>query len=152
MSQLAVPKDVRFWRRVIKGDGCWAWRGAHFKGYAYMGGLKAYRVAYEVAVGPIPPGLMVRHLCNNPGCVRPDHLAVGTQKDNMRDMVDAGRSTLGERSANAKLTTHDVLEIRRLSRIGTRQAELARRFGVHPSNVSLIVAGKAWPHLPLEVL
>lgn len=136
----------RYWRRVVVRDGCWGWMGHHDRlGYAHLGALRAYRVAYEVAFGPIPPGLMVRHLCNNPGCVRPDHLAVGTQLDNMRDMVRAGRSTAGERSAAAKLTAGDVREMRRAFGGGVSQGALAKRFGISQSNVSRIVRHLAWP-------
>ncbi|HCA7769786.1 TPA: HNH endonuclease [Pseudomonas aeruginosa] len=95
-----VPIHLRFWSHVIRAsDGsCWEWSGAKDgKGYGTINSgcgkspQKAHRISYEMAHGPIPDGLVVRHKCDNPGCVNPSHLEVGTQKDNSADMVDRGR-------------------------------------------------------------
>lgn len=88
----------RFWSKVTKGDGCWEWHGARFKqGYGILtiGGksLLAHRVSVELSTGkPIPEGMLVCHHCDNPPCVRPDHLFVGTDGDNVRDCVQKGRN------------------------------------------------------------
>lgn len=112
-----------------------------------VGGRKidvTHRVAYKLAKGEIPDGLVVRHSCDNPPCVNPDHLLVGTFADNSGDMVDRGRSTKGR---GIKLTDDDVREIRRRF---TRRApgqkcnrqELAAEFGVHPQHITDLVSGK----------
>jgi excisionase family DNA binding protein len=90
--------EGRFWRYVEKSDGCWQWTGAaNPKGYGNIGrgkGLgtaKAHRVSWELHFGPIPPGLYVCHACDNPPCVRPDHLFLGTAQDNNNDKIAKGR-------------------------------------------------------------
>lgn len=88
------PRRKTFWERVDKTSGCWLWTGAKSTngGYGYFiygrGGqkLRAHRVAWEMTHGPIPEGWVVMHLCDNPLCVNPDHLEVGTQADNVLDM------------------------------------------------------------------
>ena len=82
--------DKKFWSRVQRGAGCWLWIGAKSDmgyGAVRLGKLvaKASRVSYEIAHGPIPPGLVVRHTCDTPACVNPAHLVTGTQADNIRD-------------------------------------------------------------------
>lgn len=95
----------RFWRQVQKSDGCWIWAGAlSSTGYGVIGvqhpvkrNLYAHRVSYELHIGPVPDGYFVCHRCDNPRCVRPDHLFVGTHRDNMADMVAKGRSNAGDK-------------------------------------------------------
>lgn len=95
------PAEIRFWMRVDKSDECWIWtagRGDH--GY---GGLKndegrsvsAHRFSYELHHGPIPEGMVVCHRCDNPPCVRPDHLFLGSPADNVQDMFQKGRAVSG---------------------------------------------------------
>lgn len=88
----------RLWSKVTYGPGCWTWQRANDgRGYGVIGtgvgnGVdKAHRVAYRLAKGPIPAGMGILHSCDNPACVRPDHLRPGTQRENARDMVERGR-------------------------------------------------------------
>src|ERR1035437_755093 len=94
--------ETRFWDRVLMGDGCWPWAGKIHVGtgygVVYAGGgrghereERAHRVAWALTFGPIPPGLSVLHKCDNPPCVNPDHLYLGTHQDNMADVVARGR-------------------------------------------------------------
>lgn len=164
--------EERFWPKVQKSpeaDGCWLWMGrrVHLRGgYGVMragpkgtGVVLAHRVAYKITYGPIPAGLHVCHRCDNPPCVRPDHLFLGTPAENMADAAQKGRAASGERSgpqkhpermprgekhASAKLTDAQVQEIRRLAEeTSLSQREIAARFGVTPSNISYIVNGKS---------
>lgn len=88
--------EERFWARVDRGDGCWEWRGCKKRnGYGWVGVRKeqwvAHRLAWTFVNGPIPTGLHVCHRCDNPSCVRPDHLFIGSHADNMADMKAKGR-------------------------------------------------------------
>ena len=90
------PLRERFTEKVIFGRGCWLWAGAvMWKGYGAIGYfrkvLRAHRVAYELCVGPIPSGAHVLHRCDNRLCVRPNHLYLGTPRDNALDMSRKGR-------------------------------------------------------------
>jgi hypothetical protein len=101
--------DQRFWSKVdIRGeDECWNWKAGKRHGYgAYRLGNKqvsAYRYSYEISIGNIKQGMFVLHRCDNPSCVNPKHLFLGTQKDNMEDMTLKGRRARGEKSNFVKL-------------------------------------------------
>src|ERR1700756_2891954 len=105
--------EDRFWAKVAKGPGCWEWQGKrHYKGYGHFTvrgqgrrrTLKAHRVSWELANGPIPEGLHVLHSCDNPPCVNPDHLFLGTDMDNVHDRDAKGRRNVaGSRSWKAQL-------------------------------------------------
>ncbi|WP_374759851.1 HNH endonuclease signature motif containing protein [Iodobacter sp.] len=149
----ATPIRYRFLARIDFDitPGCWEWTGAKTFGYGLIGSrdgvlLRAHRVAYELAYGPIPTGLFVCHHCDNPGCVRPSHLFLGTPADNMADKVIKGRLVhmYGERNGRAKLSAADVILIRASD---DSYPCIARRFGVTPSAVGLIKRRKLWKHL-----
>lgn len=94
-----MTSEERFWRKVKKTDGCWFWMGGRNDdgyGIAIMNGhvCGAHRKAWAITRGPIPEGMQVLHHCDTPSCVRPDHLWLGTQKDNMQDMRRKGRSNM----------------------------------------------------------
>jgi len=104
-------------------------------------------------MGRFPEGMQICHKCDAPGCVNPEHLFLGTQLDNMRDMHAKGRNhgkgAPGESNRNNKLTEVQVLEIRRLhADTGMTIAQLGRHFGVYYTAISKIVNGKTWAHLP----
>lgn len=134
---------------------CWEWRGSRRRGgYGRLavGGttLVATRVMYEAVVGPIPPGWLIRHKCDNPPCVNPEHLEPGTVRENVRDMLDRGRHKppQGEKNGQAVLTEDDVREIRRRKRgLGTPYRELAAQFGVSIPTISMVVRRERWGHV-----
>lgn len=90
-----TPRDERFWQKVEKTDTCWLWRGSkNTTGYGQLRTdrlEKAHRISWEIHNGPIPDGLAVLHACDNPPCVNPSHLWLGTQADNARDRQAKGR-------------------------------------------------------------
>jgi hypothetical protein len=131
----------RFWSKVQKTDCCWNWIGSITDGYGYfkVGGktLKATRVSWELANGPIPEGLWMLHHCDNRKCVRPDHLFPGTQQDNVDDMMAKGRNF-------TKLTAENVAEIRFLRAGGMTQREIGERFNVTQSCIYLVLSRRLW--------
>jgi hypothetical protein len=149
-----VPLADRFWSLVQKGSDCWEWQGRRFDdGYGSFYGrahiLRAHRLSYELTYGPIPEGMWVLHRCDNPLCVRPSHLFLGTNHDNVRDRIAKGRGVKGERSPNAKLNAAKVKEIRRLfAKGGWTYTSLGRKYSVTRATIRFIVLRKAWKHVP----
>lgn len=155
-----------FWERVDKSDECWVWTGALTKfGYGHTSGLPygekrpllTHRVSWLLTHGDIPDGMCVLHRCDNPPCVRPDHLFLGSKKDNTQDMIDKGRGragaqpwnsrTLGERNAHAKLTASQVVEMRKRAAAGEHYRDLADAYGISVSNANTIIIGNSWRHV-----
>lgn len=140
-------------------SGCWLWLGCTCRnGYGrlyFKGGPKlAHRVAWEAQYGPIPAGKVLCHKCDNPGCVNPDHMTVGTQADNVADMVRKGRENRdprpyqqGERNQNSRITA-DVVRSILLSPLPQREA--AKAFGVAPSWVQRIRKREVWQHVEVD--
>lgn len=132
----------RFWEKVRRGPGCWLWdAGRNADGYGTFmlrsqRHILAHRMAWRLTRGPIPRGKRVLHECDNPPCVRPAHLKLGTMKDNTADMMARGRraSTAGTRNGRAKLTRAKIRRMRVLRGRGASYDLLGRRFGV--SNVA----------------
>lgn len=153
----SIPVLERFWRQIYKTGLCWDWTGSlDSDGYGKIKikgvGIRAHHFSYTTFKGPIADGLMVLHTCDNPGCVNPDHLFLGSQFDNMKDMVAKGRANKlkGEASPLAKLCDSDVLEIRRRHISGdpvNGGMALAREFCVSQGTILRIVTGKKWKHL-----
>lgn len=132
--------NCKLWTGARSGDG---YGTVTIKGKQ----LAAHRVAWEEANGSIQSGLWVLHRCDNPLCVNPEHLFLGTAKDNTQDCIRKGRRNTrrGSMLPQAKLDEETVRQIRALA--GTkRQSKIAREFGVSDATVSLIVRGKLWQH------
>ena len=134
---------------------CWHWKGfKNRQGYGefFFNGKKrsAHRCSWRIFNGEIPDGLFVCHSCDNPSCVNPSHLFIGSAKDNSRDMVLKGRQPhqRGELCGRAKLKNHQVIEIRRRYNFGgTTMRKLASEFGVACSKICYIVNRKYWNHI-----
>lgn len=142
---------ARFWAKVDKAGDCWEWTGArHPQGYGLIktmtGMSRAHRVSFELNNGVIPTGLMVRHICDNPGCVNPDHLVTGTARDNVQDRVIRGRSAdrRGMRHPMAKLSNALVQLVRKSNLPGK---DLAKILEVSQASISLIRSNKHWSHI-----
>lgn len=106
---------------------------------------KAHRIAYEQAYGKIPEGLIVRHMCDNPNCINPEHLELGTHEDNVSDRVKRNRSAIGVGNGRSKLTENDVRNIRN-DTIHSK-AELARKYNVSEKVIYNIKNYKSWKHV-----
>lgn len=149
----------RFWPKVSKGEGCWAWTA--FKTWQGYGKISdslprghpdhvqlAHRASWLIHFGPIPKGLCVCHRCDNPSCVNPKHLFLGTVADNNADKTAKGRGRTsdrrGEKNPGAKLNEALVLEIRAAS--GSNQ-QVATRYAVSRRLVGMIKALKIWRHV-----
>lgn len=164
MPDQCTPKKIRsladrFWPKVEKTDTCWLWTA-----YAKQGGygmmhyndgtnrpVLAHRVSWELHYGPIPDGLCVLHQCDNPRCVRPDHLFLGTRRDNTHDMLAKGRHWTtpkrGEQNHAARLTEQDIRLIRSRYEQGASQTALGQEYRVTKHCIWRIVHRKNWTHV-----
>lgn len=161
MARVARDPVERFWEKVTKTDSCWLWNSTlSSMGYGVIGirtrdrrknsMVYAHRFSYELHNGTFDKSLVVCHKCDNPKCVRPEHLFVGTQTDNMRDCANKGRlrpgNTRGTNNGNAKLDAETVQAIR--SARGIRRAGiLAKDFGVSRCTVNDVWRGRTWKHV-----
>lgn len=140
-----APWQERFWKFVPADrtpEGCWEWTGKRINGYGYLSvkprRLKAHRLSYELHHGPIPDGAVVRHRCDNPPCVNPAHLELGTIADNNRDMMERGR----HRTAPVTRIPDDVvLAIRERVHAGESIRSMAREYGIGLATADRIVRG-----------
>ena len=150
-----VPVDVLFWEHVeVVHGACWIWHGSKTVfGYGQIKSRQkkhgAHRISWEIANGPIPDGMFVCHRCDNPQCTNPDHLFLGTPKDNSRDCASKKRNRngvcLGTKNHHAKLSEKDVLAIRSDCR---SQPKIARDYGVSHVLIGKIKRREIWKHLP----
>ncbi len=149
MSEL--KSEVRFWKFVDKTDTCWLWTGC-VQRYGQFAphqsrAIKAHRFSWIIHYGQIPEGMHVLHRCDNPPCVNPEHLFLGTHKDNMADMVSKGRQTLGEDNPSAKLKGVDVRAIRNRCKEGFSGKQLSEVFRVSRSTIYAIKNRHIWKHI-----
>jgi hypothetical protein len=146
-----VPLSERFQSRfrINEQTGCWDWTATKdSEGYGRItgdGGPMAHRVSYKLRRGPIPDGQHVLHRCDNPSCVNPDHLFLGTNADNIADKVAKGRQHGGGAHGRGRLTKADVIAIR--ASVGVPQHALGKQYGVCRALISYIRAGKLWAHV-----
>lgn len=143
-----VLSELIVQRSVVNAAGCWVWSGCKTaRGYGRLwNGHKAewaHRVAYTAFVGDCA-GVVIRHKCDTPACVNPDHLEPGSQADNIADAVRKGRIAVGTRLPHAKLTATSVRAIRVDER---SQEQIAREYRVSQSTISTIKARKSWRHI-----
>jgi len=143
----------RFNDKVDRTGTCWLWTAHKIPlGYGVFRvngkNQRAHRVAYELAYGKFDKTLHVLHKCDNPGCVKPSHLSLGTHQDNMRDRDAKGRQPVGINNGRAKLTEEDVIEIKtRLAAGLETQQVIANDFNVNHQQISRIKNGKLWKHI-----
>ena len=143
-----------FWTRVHKSSTCWLWTGARKSQMGYGAIwcrprlLSAHRLSWYIKHGPIPRGMMVLHRCDNPLCIRPSHLYLGTHTENMADMSKRGRTDRtgrpGMKNGRAKLTDEQVQEIRTSNE---PRSTLVKKFGITKCVVSQIILRKTWRHI-----
>lgn len=158
------PITERFWSHVDK-DGpipehrpelgpCWVWTiSRNHYGYGKLsigtGWVRAHRYSYELHFGAIPDNLEVCHKCDNPPCVRPGHLFIGTRQDNARDAAVKDRLQFGEHHWNAKLTASDVLTIRQRRVAGESLESIAKDYGIARQTVNKIELRRGWTKLDM---
>lgn len=141
---------ARFWAKVQMTLSCWEWSGSRdalgYGMFKHKGKTRrAHRISWESRYGKVPDGLLVLHHCDNPSCVNPAHLFLGTNADNNRDMVSKGRARYpGRPGVGFKLSEVEVEQIRSRVRDGESQSAVAKHFGVNQSLVSRICSGQYW--------
>ncbi len=145
----------RFWSKVKKTESCWNWIAGRDKdGYGQFAEprtfkWRAHRYIWTHLNGPIPEGLVVLHSCDNPSCVNPAHLSLGTVKDNVRDALEKRRlkhpmtKLHGETNAACKLTDQQVQEIRTLYASGQSRDKLSEHFRISKSQLGRILRGES---------
>jgi len=151
MFKKNAPLEDRFWMRVTPRAGCWEWGGSTNGRYGVIGSRYrvhyAHRISYELHFGPVPDGLQVLHRCDNPPCVNPAHLWLGTRSDNMLDASRKGRlprDNKGERNPGAVIDSATATAIRDGYATGVSQVALAQRYGISRTQVGRIVRREAW--------
>lgn len=164
MSGVSHSTTFQRWADKVRvGDGCWEWTASTYPPYGYgmfsvqtsdgkWRPVRAHRASYELFVGDIPEGMFVCHSCDNPGCVKPSHLFIGSHEDNMADMFAKGRSkrgrpqpsVWGEQGPGHKLTEGEVLAITARLDAGESQQAIADDIGMGQSQISRIHRGKSW--------
>jgi len=158
-SQRAIALDMieQFWSQVLQSDmdSCWIWLGRsghHGYGqFTYKGWrIYAHRAAFMLSNDADISEMCVCHHCDNPSCVNPAHLFLGTTAENLRDMTSKGRRVHGERHGQSRLTTGQVHRIFDLRESGMSHGKIAEEIGICRQHVTDILAGKRWNHIHRE--
>lgn len=137
-------------------EGCWIWNGYKMKSghgqYSFNGdNVYTHRFAYLIANPEFDQTLHICHKCDNPSCVNPSHMFLGTQSDNSKDMVSKKRYAVGQ-AVGGHLSDEDVIEIRRMYKTGLyTQKTIGKKFNTHPGQISKIITGRRWGHLKEEL-
>ena len=160
MGMKKTPASDRFWKKVdVKSkDECWEWTGSkYYNGYGQFfenpNKITAHRFSYELANGKInDKKLLVCHKCDNRGCVNPNHLFLGTHKENLQDMYNKGRqnnpSPIGEKNPNVVVTEKEVKQIRKIyAKGGISYKKLGEKFGISETQTTRIVKKESWKHV-----
>ena len=154
-----VPEKSQrlFWEKVDKSGECWVWTASRdAKGYGCFGVAgkikRTHRLSFLMHNGEIPSHLIVCHSCDNPSCVNPDHLWLGTHQDNAIDRERKNRGGRkgpeGSKAPHAKLTEAIVAQIKAIIAEGkTTHRSIAKQFGVHFATISDLATGKTWRHV-----
>lgn len=159
LTKKKLVRAIRFWSRVdiAEKDKCWNWEGVRFKktsdqlDYGRYGSTVAHRVAWEMTIGPIPHGLMVLHKCDNPPCVNPNHLFLGTATENMQDCARKGRAggepRYGEDNPVSILTENQVRDILSMKPPYEPLNVTGKRYGVKGGTIWAVRHRKIWKHI-----
>lgn len=145
--------EERFWSKVQKTSNCWNWTASLYRnGYGQFGiGYKKvleHRISWELHKGSISKDLCVLHKCDNRACVNPEHLFLGTKKDNSQDMKNKNRHLNGEKNTEVKLTEFQVKEIcSRYSKGNISQEKLGKEFNVSQGQIWRIIHKLRWKHI-----
>jgi hypothetical protein len=154
--------EAFFWARVLKTDeGCWKWTGGRapngygitYLGFEHVAGKRksysigAHKFSWILQRGGVPKGLQLLHQCDRKHCVNPDHMKIGTSKENIQEAHARGLSKIGSALSFAKLTESIVAEARKLFAAGTTAKALAKRFGVAHAVMHAAIRGKTWRHV-----
>jgi len=142
----------RFFEKVLKKD-CWEWRGHLSSSFGY-GRLRFNGVAWDTHIlswkihnGDIPKGMCICHTCDNPACVNPNHLFMGSYAQNSADMKAKNRHAFGEKNGMSKLSNKEVLSIRKDLKAGVSSILLAKQYGVHPNHILRIKRNESWKNV-----
>jgi hypothetical protein len=155
------PKRIEAFHKsyTVDDNGCWNWSKSRWPngGYGvfyYDGGNRAHRASWVIHNGPIPDGMVVCHTCDNPPCVNPAHLFVGTQADNVRDRHKKGRTVISPKFSQVKLRGEEHVcaklsddKVRMIRSSTLSNQEFAALFGVTPQTIHAVRAGKTWKHV-----
>lgn len=147
--------EEKFNKKIDKTETCWNWLGRLDNGgygrFCIGNGKwhKAHRISYTLFKGDIPDGLVVRHLCNNTKCVNPEHLEIGTHKQNTADMYASNRqpNKKGSHNGRNKFIEKDILEIRQWIDFGYTHQQVADSFNTTQGHITNIINKKAWSHI-----
>jgi hypothetical protein len=150
-QELSPKERLNKFIQIDSETNCWIWIGAkNRKGYGsihFNGKTRiSHRLAYELYIGEITDEKLVCHHCDRPACCNPSHLFLGTNLDNSNDKFSKNRfnPNFGEKNGNSKLSTSEVIEIKKMLTYGKKLVEIAKMFNITPENLSEIKKGKTW--------